>query len=251
MEKLNRITQKNTLDRPKLIAHRGLATNVPANSIPSFQAAGKMRFWAIETDVHKSKDGVLVCNHDATVDAMYDGVGRIADMTYDELMKLRLRVDSRHNSWSGDLLHMPSFDEYLAICKKYDAIPFIETKTDDIADVIEAACRYFKEEDVVISSSAELHLQAARQISDKVFIHHIFSDRDTVARLSLLGNSGVSFNYPDYKAFPRILLEEAHAVGVEVCLRAGDSVEAVCDMIHMGLDYVPTNCITTLMMKEG
>ena len=146
---------------------------------------------------------------------------------------------------------MPTFDEYLTICKQYHAIPFIETKTDDIADVLEAACRFFREEDIVISSSKEEHLKKTREISKKVFIHHIFSSREAVERFSLLGNSGVSFNYPDYKAFPMSLLEEAHAVGVKVCLRAGDNAEAVRDMVEMGLDYIPTNCMTTQMLKKG
>lgn len=241
----------NSLDCPKLIAHRGLASAAPANSIPSFLAAGEANFWAIETDVHKTRDGVLVCNHDKTVDAMYNGSGPIAQMTYDALMKLRLKTESCPDSWPEDMLRMPTFDEYLSICRKYRAIPFIETKSDDIPDVIEAACRYFREEEIVISSGNEMHLMQTRSISDKIFIHHIFSDGEAVKRLSFMGYCGVSFNYPDYRAFPTNLLEEAHRVGVRVCLRAGDSVQAVGDMVAMGLDYIPTNCITPQMMKEG
>lgn len=241
----------NSLDCPKLIAHRGLASTAPANSLPSFLAAGEASFWAIETDVHKTRDGVLVCNHDKTVDAMYDGSGFIAEMTYDALMKLRLRTDNCSESWPEDMLRMPTFDAYLSICKKYKAIPFIETKTDDISDVVEAACRRFREEDIVISSVNEAHLRKTRSISDKIFFHHIFSDREAVKRLGDLGYCGVSFNYPDYHAFPRTLLDEAHSAGVKVCLRAGDSVGTVRDMVAMGLDYIPTNCITPQMIKEG
>ena len=58
----------------KLIAHRGYAVHAPQNSLEAFEAAGKLGYWAIETDVHKTKDGVLVCNHDATVDHMFNGI---------------------------------------------------------------------------------------------------------------------------------------------------------------------------------
>ena len=80
--------RKNSLELPKLIAHRGYAVEAPQNSIPAFVEAGKLGFWAVETDVHKTKDGVLVCNHNNSVDEMYYGSGKIAEMTYRELATL-------------------------------------------------------------------------------------------------------------------------------------------------------------------
>ena len=46
----------------KLIAHRGYAVHAPQNSLEAFETAGRLGYWAIETDVHKTLDGVLVCN---------------------------------------------------------------------------------------------------------------------------------------------------------------------------------------------
>ena len=175
---------------------------------------------------------------------MYDGSGAIAQMTYDELMRLRLAAGDGLEGYPEEALRMPTFREYLAICKRYGAVPFIETKTEDIAAVLEEACRYFEEKDVVISSFCEEHLLMARQISEKVFLHHIFSTPDTMRRLGQLGYCGVSYNYPVYKDFPQALLRETHDAGVLLCLRAGDTPQAVREMIRMGLDYIPTNCMT-------
>lgn len=234
----------NSFEKPKLIAHRGFAVGVPQNSLPAFEAAGKLGFWAIETDVRKSADGVLVCCHDATVDSMFCGSGAVEEMTVRQLKQLAFKEEKANGCEMPGT--MPSFDEYLALCKDHGCIPFIETKTADISDVLEAALRYFREEEIVISSVQFSHLERVRQITDRVFIHHIFSDEQKLLRLQELGNSGLSYNYPDYRQCPASLIEKTHAAGVKLCLRAGDTPEAVRDMIKLGLDYIPTNCIVSI-----
>ena len=241
METIHRV---NSVEKPKLIAHRGFAVGIPQNSLPAFEAAGKLGFWAIETDVRKSADGVLMCCHDATVDSMFRGSGAVEAMTYDQLKRLEFKEEKSNGClFSGA---MPSFDEYLSLCKAYGSIPFIETKTSDISDVLEAALRLFREEEIVISSVQMQHLEIVRQITDRVFIHHIFSDEQTLLRLQELGNSGLSYNYPDYRLCPVDLINKTHTAGVQICLRAGDTVAAVRDMITLGLDYIPTNCIASI-----
>lgn len=236
------ISRKNTVDSPKLIAHRGFAVGAPQNSIPAFVEAGERGFWAIETDVHKTKDGVLVCNHDPVIDTMFNGSGHIADMTYHALSARHFK-DSV-GCYPADELVMPTFDDYLAICKKYGAIPFIETKTFDIEAVLGKATEYFAEDEIIISSIVLEHLLHTREVSNKVFVHHIFSTPDIMHRLSADGNCGVSYNYPNLDSFPQALLDDVHRSGAMLCLRAGDTAETATDMINMGLDYIPTNCVT-------
>lgn len=239
---MEQIHRSNSPEKPKLIAHRGFAVGVPQNSLPAFEAAGKLGFWAIETDVRKSADGILVCCHDATVDSMFCGSGAVEEMTFDQLKRLPFRQEKSNGCERPG--SMPSFDEYLSVCKDHGCIPFIETKTEDIADVLKAAQKYFREEEIVISSVQFSHLELVRAITDKVFIHHIFSDGQKLLRLRELGNSGLSYNYPDYRQCPAELIEKTHAAGVQLCLRAGDTPEAVRDMIALGLDYIPTNRIS-------
>ena len=92
----------------------------------------------------------------------------------------------------------------------------------------------------VLSSSNFEHMETARQQSD-IFIHHIFSNPEKMQRLSVLGYAGLSYNYPNLDDVPEGLIEKTHAMGVKVCLRAGDSEETLARMIEMGLDYIPTN----------
>jgi glycerophosphoryl diester phosphodiesterase len=68
----------------------------------------------IEIDVQRTKDGQLVLMHDKTVDRCTNGKGAIADLTFDELQKLRLRPQ---HSASITRNHIPTLEEVLTLCK--------------------------------------------------------------------------------------------------------------------------------------
>lgn len=67
----------------KVIAHRGAwkNTQLPQNSIASLRAAVEQKLWGTEFDIHKTKDGILVVNHDNDFFGM-----DIATSTYNELL---------------------------------------------------------------------------------------------------------------------------------------------------------------------
>jgi len=224
----------------KLIAHRGYAVHAPQNSLEAFEAAGMLGYWAIETDVHKTRDGVLVCNHDATVDHMFGASGEIRTMNWAELSALRFREERRNGSMLD--AGMPTFRQYLEVCRRYHAVPFIETKTMDVEEVLTQAFEYFEPEQVVLSSVNMEHLRMARRVSDRVFLHHIFSDEVSIKELAQMKPAGVSLNYQDLDAFDHRWVDVVHGYGLKLCLRAGDSSEQVERMKALGLDYIPTNC---------
>ncbi len=232
----------------RLIAHRGYAVHAPHNSVESFETAGKLGFWAIETDVRRSADGVLVCCHDATVDNMFDGSGEISAMPWAELEKLAFRKDRMNGSARPG--RMPTFVEYLSICKQYGSIPFIEIKTMDVEEILDEALNYFDENKIVISSSNIEHLRMTRHLAKNAFIHHIFSDERSMLELSGMFPAGCSINQPDLNAFDTKWIKFVHDMGIKLCLRAGDTPEQVRRMATLGLDYVPTNCVSPEMMRE-
>jgi glycerophosphoryl diester phosphodiesterase len=233
-------------NRPGLlyISHRGFRPLAPDNSLPGFEYAAILKQWAIETDVHMSADGVLVCNHDLSVDANYNGTGMIRDMTWPELSSLRLKTGSRTECFTDTQLRMPLFAEYLAICKKYNCVPFIEMKTDRAEAIVQAVREAGFEDDQVVMSTANLDwLANVRNYSKDMFLHWIFAREDGLERLSALGNAGLSWNYPNCRECPKEKIQLAHDMGLKVCLRAGDNVEDVTYMQELGLDYIPTNCM--------
>jgi glycerophosphoryl diester phosphodiesterase len=84
------------VDRPVLVvAHRGCwKHNAPENSLSAFKACIDIGADAIEMDVRRTRDGVLVVMHDETVDRTTNGKGRVQDLTLKQLRRLRLRKGS-------------------------------------------------------------------------------------------------------------------------------------------------------------
>ncbi len=66
-------------------AHRGASEYAPENTMLSFKLGLTMGANGIETDVQKSKDGVLVLFHDDTLTRVTGKSGKISDYTYEEL----------------------------------------------------------------------------------------------------------------------------------------------------------------------
>ena len=84
-------------------------------------------------------------------------------------------------------------------------------------------------------------LKQTRDLAPGVFLHHIFSDEEAMARLAELGNAGISWKISDPDELAAGAVERAHDAGLRVCLRAADSAAAVSRMHALDLDYLPTN----------
>lgn len=69
-------------------AHRGASEYYPENTLRSFYAGLDMEADGIETDIQRTKDGVLVLHHDDTLERIPHVVGSVKDYTYDELLKM-------------------------------------------------------------------------------------------------------------------------------------------------------------------
>jgi glycerophosphoryl diester phosphodiesterase len=75
-------------------AHRGGATYVPnlyrENSLHAFKEAVALGYRYLETDVHATRDGVLLAFHDRVLDRVTDRTGAIAALTYSEVAEARI-----------------------------------------------------------------------------------------------------------------------------------------------------------------
>jgi glycerophosphoryl diester phosphodiesterase len=77
--------------RPLAFAHRGGAYHPDIegleNTLAAFAHAVELGYTYLETDVHVTRDGVLLAFHDTVLDRVTDRTGRISDTTYAEVQR--------------------------------------------------------------------------------------------------------------------------------------------------------------------
>lgn len=127
------------------VNHRGYNTVAPENTIPAFVLSKKNGFDHVECDVAFTSDGVCVLLHDSTIDRTSNGSGSLASMTYATVSQYDF------GSWkSADYAgtKIPTFEEFILVCKELQLHPYIEIKNDvtytqaqiaTIVDMVKAA----------------------------------------------------------------------------------------------------------------
>lgn len=115
--------------KPYLMAHRGNRVLCPENTIPAFEKALAEGADILETDLHLTADGVLVCIHDSTVDRTTDGTGPVAEKSLAELKQLSASYG--RSEFARE--RIPTLDEVTAILPS-DVALALELKTSKFLD---------------------------------------------------------------------------------------------------------------------
>lgn len=139
------------VETPFAMAHRGGRGPAPENTEAAFANARSLGYLHLETDVHRSADGVLVAFHDGELGRVGDRSGRISELTWDELAQIDLGGGHR----------IPRLVDLL------DAFPDarfnIDPKADDAVDLMIEAIRSRDAVDrVCIGSFSEARVARAR-----------------------------------------------------------------------------------------
>ena len=108
-----------------IVAHRGASFDAPENTLAAFRLAWQQNADAIEGDFRLTRDGQIICIHDATTDRTTGHKAKIVDSTLPELKKLDA------GSWKNPKFKgepLPTLDEVLATVPKGKRI-LIEIKS--------------------------------------------------------------------------------------------------------------------------
>ena len=105
-------------------AHRGASEYAPENTLSSFFLGLLQGANGIETDVQKTRDGVLVLFHDDTLDRISDATGKLSDFTWEELTQVKIYGNCK-NGFYDRIITFRTFLEHFA---QYDIQFAIELK---------------------------------------------------------------------------------------------------------------------------
>jgi len=185
-----------------VVAHRGLHTSAPENSLAAVQAAVEAGCGRIEVDVRATADGHLVLMHDPTLERTTTGEGAILDLRAHELGAVRL----------GDGSPIPSLHEALEVCRDR-AVLCIDVKQPDLGPAVVEAVDATGATAEVWSSHREVVAKAADRHHFAAWISHGIMPAGGVDELAdeatQLGALAVSF-------FPADLMPSV----TEACRRA-------------------------------
>lgn len=127
---------------PRVVGHRGLPFHVPEETLADFNACIDLRL-DIELDVRRTRDGQLVCLHDATVDRTTTGQGPVAALSLRELKQLDAGVKF-DPLFAGE--RVPTLEEVFTLVRDRKAgslLIAVDLKVPDCeADVVALAKRY-------------------------------------------------------------------------------------------------------------
>ena len=236
-------TIKINAGKTLMVAHRGVSGIEKENTHAAFVAAGNRSHYGIETDVHRTLDGKYVCFHDDTTGRVAIDNLVVEESTFDTLRNLLLTdVDGKKGRTD---LRIPTLQEYIQICKKYDKVAVLELKN------------HFPEEDVI--RIIEI-IQQEGYLSNVIFISFDFENMLTVRRLlpkqraqyltvkyseelvEQLVNERLDLDIL-HEALTKENIEYMHSRGIVInCWTVDDPARAE-ELVSWGVDFITSNIL--------
>jgi len=242
----------------QVVGHRGASGYAPETTIASYRMAIQMGADYIETDMHRSRDGVLVAIHDADVSRTTNGKGFVADYTLAELKALdagswfnKAFPEKARPEYIG--LRIPALQEVMDVAQESETGLLIEIKDPEryrqsalsrlpdlestLLSLIHSS--HIKNRTHVLSFSAD-SLRKIKELDASVptiFLVAKSNENPVQATLDIPADElGILHTL----ATPA-LVEEAHRSGILISVWTVDRPEDMKRMISMGVDRITSN----------
>lgn len=230
---------------PRVCAHRGFNTVAPENSMPAFGAAVAMGAEEIEFDLWPTLDGEVVSCHDAKLDRVSDGTGKVYEKTYAELLQYDFGYKTGEEYRGLKILKFEEILEKLA-CHTVMNIHIKTVDNDHPADekflqnIIDLIEKYDCRKHVYFMSGNDFVLeQLSRMAPDITRCCGAGKDKwGIVDRAIRYGCKKVQL-FKEY--FNQEMIDKAHANGIKCNYFYADDPEQAKKLLEMGIDTILTN----------
>ncbi|HOJ47544.1 MAG TPA: glycerophosphodiester phosphodiesterase family protein [Bacillota bacterium] len=227
----------------KMIAHRGVSGLEKENTNAAFVAAGNRSYFGVETDVHKTADGKYVIIHDFdTARVAIDNVS-VESSTFDFLRTIQL-VDIDGKKGRTDL-RIPSLEEYIRICKKYEKYCVLEMKgsytkeeVQGMIDIING--EQYLDKVIFISFSLQNLIYLRELLPDQPAQFLTAEWSDTLIDTLKQHNLDLDIYYTRLNEENVKQLKEA---GILINAWTCDNKEAAEHLVALGVDFITSNIL--------
>lgn len=228
------------MSRPLVIAHRGASGECPENTLTAFERALELEADMIETDLHLTRDGVVVIHHDASL-ARLGSRGEIRDHTAAELTAL----DAARGA--GPVERIPTLLDLLD--RFGERMEFnLELKVGESApyDGIEAQVVAMVESRgllprMLFSCFEDAVLVRLREASAQARLAVLVSARKPARVLERAARVGAEAINPHVSLVDRRFVEAAHGAGLRVYPYTANEEREMKRLLDCGVDGVITN----------
>ena len=235
----------NVMKYPRLCAHRGFNTVAPENSMPAFGSAVALGAEEIEFDLWSTLDGVLVSCHDATLDRVSNGTGKIYEHTYNELLKLDFG-EKHGEKFKG--LKIPTFEEILqkfagrVIMNIHVKIWDLNFENPMIEEIVALIRKYDCEKHIYFMTSSDEMIKKVMQYAPDLKICVGWDGNKDPMSIVDRAIELKAYKVQLYKPyFNQESVDKAHAHGILCNVFWADDVEEAKKYFDMGIDTVLTN----------
>lgn len=228
------------------VAHRGVPSLVPENTIASYKFALTLNIDMLEIDIHRTRDNKLVIMHDPTTERTSLEKGIIKNLTYKELQKYDI------GKWKGEAFigeRIPLFDDVLHLIRNTDIKLLIEVKQPEKYPGIEEQilesliANDINEQQITIQSFNKKSIQKFKSLNSRIELGVLIKKKDRFISRDSIRKIGeyATFINPNYKIVTKKFVDEAHKVNMKVMPYTINDDETVGKMINLNVDGIITD----------
>lgn len=233
----------------QMIAHRGVSGLERENTCAAFVLAGVKSFYGIETDVHITADGKVIVYHDDNVKRLTGLDMVIEETTFDELRKLRFTDGGSETRRGSGIMRndlcLPSLEEYISICRKYDKQSILELKNvmqkEKVWEIVETIKEMgWYERTTFISFQAEnlLALREKYEDSDAQFLRGAPTEEHYQFMIDNRLDADLKWNVITEEVIDRL-----HKAGRKVNCWVVNDAKISEDLKNMGIDQITSDIV--------
>lgn len=225
----------------KIIAHRGLSSHAPENTLKAFELAGKeQRFFGIECDIHETKDHEFIVMHDANTKRMTHKDVVIKEATLNELREHIIKDGHGVKTYHHQTI--PTFDEYLEVCVYHDKTAVIEIKEvysiESLTSIVNKIENYLGLKSIIISFNLN-YLKVIRALSDKIELQLLAGELDDLMIYDC------KLNHIDlslwYEIATKDTIKKLKKEGFKIGVFTVNDTKTAMNFADMGVDYLTTD----------
>lgn len=216
-------------------AHRGASEYYPENTLISFCHGLLMGANGIETDLRRTKDGVIVLFHDKTLKRVCGEEGSVSDYTWEELQKFTVKKD-------GFADRILRFEDFLFLFARRHVTFAIELKDPGLEEEVAALLRKYGMATKTVVTSFEFdYIKAFKEYAGEFRVGHLIPaekvDEEELRRLAEIGADEIC---PSAEGLTEEMVRRWHGLGFRVRAYGmkPEWIESVC---ALGVDGMTVN----------